>query len=982
MFYLTEELRRHIRDAAARRVPQTGTPFADAPQASVPKAVPYWQPGTLYQPGDLVQANELGRVARANLTNPGFESGDTGWIEKKNAVIEKAEAFQGDWRGRLKGGVNTLLCWIEDATMYATTDFTTVTATKIHPDIPANVQASCVSSGGRIVVVVPGDYRTTWAGLYWTEDGTSFTKCTGLDGIATYYNGNRIIAQSYPVEGAPACFLYTNNNFGYYQSRDGKAFTLRQWGSASALYNFDLLFPYPAEGADTLYLLSKRSVLYYLYTSTDGGETFSFVLSFDGMSDVLTPWYLTWALDNAGDVPTLAAATRSGTQTRLYSIAKEAGTFSSTSRIVPHSGTGFDTVIGSNLWSDFAMGGDTLIFTKGGTDAVNTAQHGAVADAFATLGPGNPTSNPFTAFTAPQNANVQYVATLGRYVGFTNVNTLVTSTDGRTWTSHQSRTNWGWSRTMHTVAGIQSGGTEAFLLNTGKASVQPGQRLAAQAQAKPGNGANARIGLRYYNAAGVAIHDALGPRLHGNAQTSQWHTMSVLSQAPEKADTVTVLLRSEGEADTWVDQIEWDHYDQSLPPCRLYEATQTAAKKSGTSEPLWPGAIGGTVTDGGVTWTAKAGNCITWEAVPILRSGATEPVWPTEEGASVADGSILWTADSGRVRDVNCPNQPAVVIAAGKVFCADDDIVAYSATTNPLDWSARDDAGYVPFGLQPHGGAPAKALALYRGNLVIWSEQGFQLWQVDEDPARFALLDAVPIGSRYHRTAVPVSNDLVWLSSEGVRNFGTAGAQANLQAGYFGKAIDPLVQASLAARKSEDSLFAFFYPGAGQYWLVLGATVYVLTMNGGEDAMSWSRYTFPSAIEHAALADGELYLRSGDRVWQLDDQAVADDEGGTPHVIEGRVWWHYLDAGVLGVSKEMTGFDVVATGTYQVSVGYQQADTSQATAPYTLTGDTVPGMMVPLPVVAPSFQLRLTWSSGAWEWRATSLYLNDSRAGA
>ena len=345
----------------------------------------------------------------------------------------------------------------------------------------------------------------------------------------------------------------------------------------------------------------------------------------------------------------------------------------------------------------------------------------------------------------------------------------------------------------------------------------------------------------------------------------------------------------------------------------------------------------------------------------------------------MADNTILWITEDRRVKDENCPNTKIVQIAASKIFCADDDIIAFSATINPLDWTTSDDAGYIPYGLNTYGSNPITAMGLYRSNLVAFNIEGFQMWQVDQDPANMALLDAVPVGCPYYKSLSPVSNDLVFLTEAGIRNMGIAGASTSLQAGTFGKQVDPLVLEAIAGGEVPNALF---YPGAGQYWLFFGDTAYVLTMNGASAKdQSWSRYIFPSAVDDWTIMGEDLYLRSGDKVWKVDKRVLVDDYGGDDVEFTGEVWWPYLDFGMLGVSKELIGFDTVATGEYAVVFGYDQSDDTAVTDSYTITdGDTVPGDLVPMPLTAPSIQMRITFSGNqAWQWSATTLYLQDQR---
>jgi hypothetical protein len=471
----------------------------------------------------------------------------------------------------------------------------------------------------------------------------------------------------------------------------------------------------------------------------------------------------------------------------------------------------------------------------------------------------------------------------------------------------------------------------------------------------------------------------------GDDRGVEWILNQGSATAPANAAfaqfAVIATDNTEGGTACWIDDCRWDYTFQGFPTGLIFKAVQPEAGYSGASEPVWPIVNGQTVYDNEVVWEALYASRVVWEASPILVSGATEPSFPVNAGGTVADNTIAWVTMDHRVKDEKCPHTSTVVaIAASKIFAADGDIIGYSATVNPLDWSTAEDAGYIPFGLQTYGSTPVSAMALYRGNLVAFNSQGYQMWQVDEDPANIAILDAQPIDCPYSKSAQPVSNDLVFLTKQGFRNIGIAGASTNLQAGFFGKQIDPLV---LEAIRSGEVPRALYFPGAGQYWCFFGAEAFVLTMNGGEKDMSWSRYEFPAEITDWTIHEEALYLRAGNLVWEVSDEALMDDdqgtEGGTE--FEGYIAWPYLDLGVMGYDKTMEGFDVVADGTFRVSFGYDQKRPERFTAPYALDGDTVSGSgMIPLEITAPSFQLRLTFDGAqAWEWTATNIYVNPSR---
>jgi hypothetical protein len=424
--------------------------------------------------------------------------------------------------------------------------------------------------------------------------------------------------------------------------------------------------------------------------------------------------------------------------------------------------------------------------------------------------------------------------------------------------------------------------TISRIVNQNAVAVTPGQTITASCYVRQGNSvpnqAGGRIEIDWFDSGMVLISTSQGNDIN-SGPTTAYFLSTVTASAPAGAAFAKVAgraFRNSGDGSVRMDNFTWDYSSQvDVGGGLVFTAVQPSPGFSGASEPVWPDTVGQQVVDNEVIWEALESSLVVWEAVPILVSGSSEPAWPDAAGSTAIDNTIVWEAVPRRVTDERCPNTAVVAIAASKIFCADNDIIGYSATVNPLDWSTRDDAGYLPFGLQTYGANPVLALGLYRGNLIAFNSTGFQMWQVDEDPVNMALLDAVPISCTQPRSLQPVMNDLVFLSAVGVRNISIAGASTNLQAGTFGEAVDPLVQARL--REFLGQPHATVVPALGQYWLFFGAEAFVLTINGTKD-MSWSRYLFPEEITDTTLLDNDLILRTAtNKLWRVVEGQVMDD---------------------------------------------------------------------------------------------------------
>ena len=474
--------------------------------------------------------------------------------------------------------------------------------------------------------------------------------------------------------------------------------------------------------------------------------------------------------------------------------------------------------------------------------------------------------------------------------------------------------------------------------------------------------------------------DAFAPISNANYRESRFTSIG-----PKNAANVQVgVVFNRGVAGaSYADDFVWQIVRSGFRDL-IMRATQAAPQTSLNVEPTWPTTAGATVADGLITWTAVATSRIAWKAIPaMVASGALEPLWPAYDGGTVVDGQIIWRAVTRQVTDTKCPNSPYVLGAEGKIYALDGNIARFSATNDPLDWSAERDAGFLPLGLGDYGSNAFVAMGPYRGNLVAFNSESFQMRQIDPDPDNMAKIDELPVGSTYHFALSPVGNDLFFLSSEGVRTIGIAGGSTNLQAGDVGMPIDLLVRAAMAQAAADGMRpLGTYYPSAGQYWLAFPKVdetteVFVYTITRVGQVGAWTRYLLPFQVSAFALKGDKLIVRAGDDIIEFDDALINDFDGDVDEApVTATLQWAWLDMGAPGVTKMLHGVDIVGTGAATIEIGWDQTNPSAFTAPYTLPADTLPGTMVPIAVSAPSMSVRLTYS-GNWQFNAMVVYVDD-----
>lgn len=308
-----------------------------------------------------------------------------------------------------------------------------------------------------------------------------------------------------------------------------------------------------------------------------------------------------------------------------------------------------------------------------------------------------------------------------------------------------------------------------------------------------------------------------------------------------------------------------------------------------------------------------------------------------------------------QITDSQCPHTAAVLKAASKMFAVSPDgqTVRFSKTGDPTDWSATEDAGFLPTGLNSRGAREAKALGVYQNNMVVLSRDGAQVWTVDADPTAMSLSDRVEnVGSSFPLSLATVSGDLYFLSDYGFRSITTMQLISKLSDVDIGSPIDDLARIAIRNRDAEPK--AVYFYGTGKYMCSIDDQVFVYSVSRTAKIAAWSRYELPVSVDAWAELEGELYLRSGDDVYKLDEDGHTDD-GQNYEVLIQIPWMNFKSPGVL---KHMYGIDIAMDGECLISVGMDARNPDCFTDEVRVIGNTYGGGLIPLECCGTEFSFR------------------------
>lgn len=330
-----------------------------------------------------------------------------------------------------------------------------------------------------------------------------------------------------------------------------------------------------------------------------------------------------------------------------------------------------------------------------------------------------------------------------------------------------------------------------------------------------------------------------------------------------------------------------------------------------------------------------------------------------------------------QVTDGNCPHSKACIKTHSKIFAVgtNGDVVRFCATGRPRDWSASEDSGFIPTGMNARGDRTATALGIQQGRLAVLTRDSCQLWNVDPNPTAISLSDTVEnVGSSFPKTVANVGGDLYFLSDYGVRSITTQAYTENLVDEDVGSPIDSLVRNAIEqAHVDGIAPKSFYFYGTGQYILSFGNHLFVYSISRTARISAWSEYYLSFPVDAVAELGKRLYFRSGDDIYLFDEESATD--GGIQY--ETVIELPYMDFKKPGQLKQVIGIDAVMDGSAYISIGFDSRDPDARTPEVFVHGNSRPGGMIPTPCCGTEISLRIrNYDDKPFKLNALTVYFN------
>jgi len=260
-----------------------------------------------------------------------------------------------------------------------------------------------------------------------------------------------------------------------------------------------------------------------------------------------------------------------------------------------------------------------------------------------------------------------------------------------------------------------------------------------------------------------------------------------------------------------------------------------------------------------------------------------------------------------------------------KVYSVAGSNLYFSDLEAPSQWVEDDDAldpGFINMALQNGGQESLTGTAEYQGLLAIFSQQAVRIWSIVESSASNVFIQTLlETGTQANRSVKTFgSEDVFYMSDTGIRSLKARDSSNSAFVNDVGTSIDPFLQ-EYRETLTDDQIAAaaaVVEPIDGRYWLAIGNYVFAFSYFPSAKISAWSYYDVEMQITDFAKIGTQVYARAGDTIYLYGGSSgsVYPGVGEAPVTVS----LPFIHANDPASEKTLTGFDVVCTNDWKVSV--------------------------------------------------------------
>lgn len=332
--------------------------------------------------------------------------------------------------------------------------------------------------------------------------------------------------------------------------------------------------------------------------------------------------------------------------------------------------------------------------------------------------------------------------------------------------------------------------------------------------------------------------------------------------------------------------------------------------------------------------------------------------------------------------------EPHVKTIASKVFRGAGNLLSYSAVLDPAVVDADNGGGFIDVTTAEGAIGPIRGLGMFRNRLAVFGRSGVQIWTVDEDPSPAKTFLYEVVGGMNVLSGKSVATydngDILFLSPSGVRSLRTQNLSANAARDDVGTPVDDLVQeailtgrtslggrANLVGRSLADAsappaseIMSVVEPVTGQFWLLVGGVVFILSRFQQASVRAWSTAELPDALLGAGAGHIRGAAASADRLLLCTQNDKGYLYGGGSGLEYDQnpltVVTPFQSAEEPATEKTYHGVDLVASGRWIVEAAFDPAHPEAFEHVATVEGTTTRLHQLPLRGRSTHVSFRLT----------------------